>query len=88
MAEIVAHCGLLKDTMVPVEDTGGSGRPVVLIHGWPLSSAPWSEQIPALQSAGYRVVAYDRRGFGQGDKPQSGFDYDTLAEDLDGVLSE
>lgn len=88
MTEVVAHSGLLKDTKVHVEDTGGSGRPVVLIHGWPLSGASWSEQVPALSAAGYRVVAYDRRGFGQSDKPKKGYDYDTLADDLDGVLSE
>ena len=88
MAEVVAHSGVLKDTMVHVEDTGGSGRPVVLIHGWPLSSASWSEQTPALRDAGYRVVAYDRRGFGQSDHPWHGFDYDTLVDDLDGVLTE
>lgn len=88
MAEVVAHSGLLTKTLVHVEDTGGTGRPVVLIHGWPLSSASWSDQIPVFHAAGYRVVAYDRRGFGQSDKPAHGFDYDTLAEDLDGVLSE
>jgi len=88
MAEVVAHSGLLKDTKVHVEDTGGPGRPVVLIHGWPLSSASWSEQIPALAAAGHRVVAYDRRGFGQSDKPGRGYDYDTLADDLAGVMKE
>ncbi|MDQ3178748.1 MAG: alpha/beta hydrolase, partial [Actinomycetota bacterium] len=70
------------------QDSGGDGRPVVLIHGWPLSAASWSEQVPALTGAGYRVVAYDRRGFGESDKPEDGYDYDTLAADLDGVLSE
>lgn len=88
MTEVVAHSGLLRDTKVHVEDTGGPGRPVVLIHGWPLSSASWRDQIPALHEAGYRVVAYDRRGFGQSDKPRHGYGYDMLAEDLDGVLSE
>ena len=48
-----------------VEDTGGDGRPVVLIHGWPLSGASWSGQEPTLGAAGYRVVTYDRRGFGR-----------------------
>ena len=67
-------------------DTGGDGRPVVLIHGWPLSGASWSEQIPALADAGYRVVSYDRRGFGASDKPESGYDYDTFAADLSGLL--
>ena len=61
---------------------------MVLIHGWPLSGESWAAQIPALQQAGYRVVTYDRRGFGRSDKPKRGYDYDTLAEDLDGVLSE
>ena len=82
------------------EHRGGVGRPqppgarhrrrrppVVLIHGWPLSGESWSEQIPALQDAGYRVVAYDRRGFGQSD-PGDSYDYDTLADDLDNVLSD
>ena len=67
-------------------DTGGDGRPVVLIHGWPLSGASWSEQVPALTEAGYRVVTYDRRGFGDSDKPESGYDYNTFAADLKGVL--
>ena len=71
-----------------VEDSGGDGRPVVLIHGWPLSGASWSAQVPALTDAGYRVVTYDRRGFGQSDKPgaDSTYDYDTLTGDLAAVL--
>ncbi len=68
------------------EDTGGDGRPVVLIHGWPLSGASWSEQVPALTEAGHRVVTYDRRGFGESDKPADGYDYDTFAADLAGLL--
>lgn len=68
------------------EDTGGDGRPVVLIHGWPLSGASWQEQVPALTAAGHRVVTYDRRGFGASDKPESGYDYDTFADDLAGLL--
>lgn len=71
-----------------VEDTGGDGRPVVLIHGWPLSAEAWAPQVPALRDAGYRVVAYDRRGFGRSEKPESGFDYDTLADDLAALLEE
>ena len=72
-----------------VEDTGGDGRPVVLVHGWPLSGASWSDQVPALTDAGYRVVTYDRRGFGESDKPgdASDYDYDTLTGDLDAVLT-
>ena len=65
----------------------GDGRPVVLIHGWPLSGESWSEQVPALKEAGYRVVTYDRRGFGQSD-PGDTYDYDALAGDLDNVLSD
>ncbi|MDQ2796136.1 MAG: alpha/beta hydrolase, partial [Actinomycetota bacterium] len=68
------------------EDTGGHGRPVVLIHGWPLSEKSWRLQVPALQEAGYRVVTYDRRGFGESDKPGDGLDYDMLADDLASVI--
>ncbi|MDO8276556.1 MAG: alpha/beta hydrolase [Burkholderiaceae bacterium] len=71
-----------------IEDTGGSGRPLVLIHGWPLSAQAWEPQVSALQAAGYRVVAYDRRGFGRSDKPESGYSYDTLADDLQRVLDQ
>jgi non-heme chloroperoxidase len=86
MTEITAHHGLLNDTKLHVDDTGGAGRPVVLIHGWPLSGESWSEQIPALEAAGYRVVAYDRRGFGRSDKTFTGYDYDTFTDDLQAVL--
>ncbi len=71
-----------------IEDSGGSGRPVLLIHGWPLSAQAWAPQVSVLQAAGYRVVAYDRRGFGRSDKPASGYDYDTLADDLQRVMDE
>jgi non-heme chloroperoxidase len=60
----------------------GSGQPVVLIHGYPLSSASWEKQIPVLLAAGYRVIAYDRRGFGKSSQPTAGYNYDTFAEDL------
>ena len=76
----------LKELNVHVEDTGGEGRPVVLIHGWPLSGASWKEQVPALVDAGYRVITYDRRGFGESDKPLTGYDYDTFTDDLSGLL--
>lgn len=76
-----------NDLTLNYTDTGGTGRPVVLIHGWPLSGASWSEQVPALVDAGYRVVTYDRRGFGESDKPETGYDYDTFAADLAGVLT-
>ena len=88
MTEITAHHGLFKDTNLHVDDTGGTGRTVVLIHGWPLSGESWSKQVPAFVEAGYRVVTYDRRGFGRSDKPKTGYDYDTLTEDLHTLLSE
>ena len=71
-----------------IEDSGGAGRPVVLIHGWPLSAQAWEPQVPALRAAGYRVVAYDRRGFGRSDKPESAYDYNVLADDLQRVLDQ
>jgi pimeloyl-ACP methyl ester carboxylesterase len=71
-----------------IDDSGGSGRPVVLIHGWPLSAQAWEPQVSALRAAGYRVVAYDRRGFGHSDKPASGYGYDTLADDLQRVMDQ
>lgn len=60
----------------------GSGAAVVLIHGYPLNAASWEKQIPVLLNAGYRVIAYDRRGFGRSSQPTSGYNYDTFAEDL------
>lgn len=71
-----------------IEDSGGDGRPVVLIHGWPLSGAAWKPQLPALIEAGFRVITYDRRGFGQSEAPGSGYDYDHLAEDLAQILED
>jgi non-heme chloroperoxidase len=92
MTEVTASKGLLTSVDLHVEDSGGPGRPVVLIHGWPLSGESWSEQTGPLAEAGYRVITYDRRGFGSSDKPKglgtSGYDYDTLADDLHGVLTE
>lgn len=66
----------------------GSGQPVVLIHGFPLSGRSWEKQIRALLAAGYRVIAYDRRGFGRSSQPSSGYDYDTLAADLEQLLTQ
>ncbi|WP_326524132.1 alpha/beta fold hydrolase [Sphingomonas sp.] len=64
----------------------GEGRPVVLIHGWPLSADMWDAQAMALADAGFRTIAYDRRGFGRSGQPWSGYDYDTLSDDLADVL--
>src|SRR5207237_2291168 len=60
----------------------GSGDPVVLIHGYPLSGASWEKQVSVLLAAGYRVITYDRRGFGKSSQPTTGYNYDTFAEDL------
>ena len=65
----------------------GAGKPVVLIHGYPLSSSSWEKQVPVLLAAGYRVIAYDRRGFGQSSQPTSGYNYDTFAEDLHKLIT-
>ena len=78
-----------KENSTPIElyyEDHGSGSPVVLIHGWPLSGASWEKQTAALLAAGYRVITYDRRGFGRSSKPGIGYDYDTFAADLDKVL--
>ncbi len=64
----------------------GDGQPVVLIHGYPLNGASWEKQTAALLQAGYRVITYDRRGFGDSSKPSTGYDYDTFAADLATVL--
>ncbi len=66
----------------------GTGKPVVLIHGWPLSGASWEKQLPALLNAGYRVITYDRRGFGNSGRPTTGYDYDTLAADLNKLMTQ
>jgi non-heme chloroperoxidase len=66
----------------------GSGKPVVLIHGYPLSGASWEKQAPALLNAGYRVITYDRRGFGRSSQPTSGYNYDTFAEDLQKLITQ
>jgi non-heme chloroperoxidase len=66
----------------------GQGRPVALIQGWPLSADSWEPQAMALADAGYRVIAYDRRGFGRSGQPWAGYDYDTLADDLADVMQE
>lgn len=72
-------------TALHVKDWG-QGRPVVLIHGWPLNADSWEHQAVSLARAGHRVVAYDRRGFGRSEQPWDGYDYDTLADDLASVI--
>ena len=64
----------------------GSGHPIILIHGWPLTHAMWEYQFMPLTHNGYRVISYDRRGFGMSDQPAEGYDYNTLADDLKGLI--
>src|ERR1700744_3854572 len=66
----------------------GSGQPFVLIHGYPLNGASWEKQERVLLQAGYRVITYDRRGFGKSSQPTVGYDYDTFATDLKAVLEQ
>ena len=66
----------------------GSGKPVVLIHGWPLNGASWEKQTLALLDVGCRVVSYDRRGFGKSSRPTVGYDYDTFADDLHHLVNK
>jgi len=75
------------DIKIYYEDHG-SGQPVVLIHGYPLDSDSWERQEPELLAAGYRVIRYDRRGFGRSSRPTIGFDYDTFAADLHALMEE
>jgi len=65
----------------------GSGQPVVLIHGYPLSGASWEKQVPVLLSAGHRVITYDRRGFGKSSQPTTGYNYDTFVDDLHKLIA-
>lgn len=79
-----------QENATPIElhyEDHGTGRPVVLIHGFPLSGRSWEKQSLALLAAGYRVITYDRRGFGQSSQPTVGYDYDTFAKDLDALLT-
>jgi pimeloyl-ACP methyl ester carboxylesterase len=66
----------------------GKGRPVVLLHGWPLSADTWDETAMALADAGYRAISYDRLGFGRSSQPFDGYDYDSLTDDLADVMKE
>jgi non-heme chloroperoxidase len=80
-----------KETSGEIElyyEDHGSGQPVVLIHGYPLSGASWERQIPVLLEAGYRVITYDRRGFGKSSQPATGYNYDTFAEDLHSLVTQ
>ena len=79
-----------NESSAPIElyyEDHGAGDPVVLLHGWPLDSRSWGPQHHALLTAGHRVITYDRRGFGRSSRPSVGYDFDTLARDLDAVLA-
>jgi non-heme chloroperoxidase len=80
-----------RENTTPIEiyyEDHGSGPAVVLLHGWPVDSRSWEPQLHPLLSAGYRVITYDRRGFGRSSRPTDGYDFDTLAADLDKLLTE
>jgi non-heme chloroperoxidase len=80
-----------QENSTPIElyyEDHGSGPAVVLLSGWPVDSRSWEPQVHALLEAGHRVISYDRRGFGQSSRPTVGYDFDTLAGDLDKVLAE
>jgi non-heme chloroperoxidase len=83
------HVG--DENSTPIElyyEDHGAGKPVVLIHGYPLSGASWEKQAAVLLAAGYRVITYDRRGFGRSSKPATGYDYDTFAADLHKLVTK
>ncbi len=83
----MAHVTATDGTRLHVKDWG-EGRPVVLIHGWPLNSDSWEYQSLRLAEAGYRIVSYDRRGFGRSEQPFAGYDYDNLADDLGQIIDQ
>ena len=85
MATVTVGQENTTDIEIYYEDHG-AGQPVVLIHGYPLSSRAWDRQLPVLLDAGHRVITYDRRGFGQSSQPAAGYDYDTFAADLNTLL--
>ncbi|PEQ11075.1 alpha/beta hydrolase [Novosphingobium sp. PC22D] len=76
-----------RDTTRLYVKTLGEGRPVLLIHGWPLSADSWDPVMMALAREGYRAIAYDRRGFGRSDQPAKGYNYDTFSDDLADVMA-
>ncbi len=87
--ELRSYINVGQENSTPVElyyEDHGAGKPVVLIHGWPLSGASWERQTAALLSAGFRVITYDRRGFGKSSQPAIGYDYDTFADDLNKLV--
>lgn len=87
----MAHLKVGEENSTDIElfyEDLGTGQPVVLIHGFPLNGHSWEKQTSALIDAGFRVIAYDRRGFGQSSQPSSGYDYDTFAADLNHLMTK
>jgi pimeloyl-ACP methyl ester carboxylesterase len=85
----MGHVIVGNENSTPIElyyEDQGAGQPVVLIHGYPLNGHSWERQTRELLAAGYRVITYDRRGFGRSSKVGSGYDYDTFAADLNALL--
>jgi non-heme chloroperoxidase len=88
--ELRSYIHVGQENSTPIDlyyEDHGAGRPVVLIHGWPLSGASWEKQTAALLAGGFRVITYDRRGFGKSSQPATGYDYDTFAEDLHKLIT-
>ena len=83
----IPQFGSDKHVSIYYEDIG-TGKPVIFIHGWPSSHEMWENQTSTLSQHGYRCISYDRRGFGISDKPFDGYDYDTLASDLNELIEE
>jgi non-heme chloroperoxidase len=84
------HVKVDQENSGPIElyyEDHGEGKPIVLIHGYPLSGASWEKQVPVLLQAGRRVITYDRRGFGRSSQPTRGYDYDTFAQDLNKLVT-
>ncbi len=82
------HHIVTKDNTRLFINDWGKGRPVIFLHGWPLSADSWEDQAMAVAAAGFRSISYDRRGFGRSSRPWDGYDYDTLADDLATVIQQ
>lgn len=87
MTITIGHTSRNQPINLYYEDAG-EGQPIILIHGWPLNGRMWEHQVDFLVDNGYRVITYDRRGFGRSDKPWNGYDYDTLSDDLRAIISQ
>jgi non-heme chloroperoxidase len=89
--DLRSYINVGQENSTPIDlyyEDHGAGRPVVLIHGFPLNGASWEKQARALLAAGHRVITYDRRGFGKSSQPATGYQYDTFAEDLHKLMTE